>query len=87
MGVILPQSEGLLCIIEWPSVTIAGTEDILHMPVVLKVLNVRNVIALLKLRTTDFFFFLFINLLHGAQLQSVADYLQQVVYCFRGLRG
>ena len=65
MGVILPQSERLLCIIEWPSITIAGTKDILHMPVMLKMLNVRNVIALLKLRTTDFFF-LFINLLHGA---------------------
>ena len=34
-----------------------------------------------------FFFFLIINLLHGAQLQSVADYLQQVAYSFRGLRG
>ena len=34
-----------------------------------------------------FFFFLFINLLHGAQSQSMADYLQQVVYSFRGLRG
>ena len=35
----------------------------------------------------SFFFFLFINLLHGARLQSVADYLQQVAYSFRGLRG
>ena len=34
-----------------------------------------------------FFFFLLINLLHGAWLQSVADYLQQVAYSFRGLRG
>jgi len=33
------------------------------------------------------FFFLFINLLHGAWSQSVADYLQQVAYSFRGLRG
>ena len=32
-------------------------------------------------------FFLFINLLHGARLQSMADYLQQVAYSFRGLRG
>ena len=34
-----------------------------------------------------FFFFLFINLLHGARSQSMADYLQQVAYSFRGLRG
>ena len=34
-----------------------------------------------------FFFFLFINLLHGARSQSVVDYLQQVAYSFRGLRG
>ena len=33
------------------------------------------------------FFFLFINLLYGARLQSMADYLQQVAYSFRGLRG
>ena len=32
-------------------------------------------------------FFLFINLLYGAQLQSMEDYLQQVAYSFRGLRG
>ena len=32
-------------------------------------------------------FFYFINLLHGARSQSVADYLQQVAYSFRGLRG
>ena len=80
------------------------------MPIVLKVLSVRNVVVLIELRTTDcwlgvakpipslillrrqlqmmyFFFFLFINLLHGAQSQSVADYLQQVAYSFRGLRG
>jgi len=37
--------------------------------------------------TVDFFFFLFINLLHSARLQSVANYLQQVAYSFRGLRG
>ena len=34
-----------------------------------------------------FFFFLFINLLHSARSQSMADYLQQVAYSFRGLRG
>ena len=34
-----------------------------------------------------FFFFDFINLLHGARSQSVVDYLQQVAYSFRGLRG
>ena len=34
-----------------------------------------------------FFFFYFINLLHGARSQSMADYLQQVAYSFRGLRG
>ena len=28
-----------------------------------------------------------INLLHGAQSQSMADYLQQVAYSFRGFRG
>ena len=32
-------------------------------------------------------FFLIINLLHGAGLQSVVDYLQQVAYSFRGLSG
>jgi len=31
-------------------------------------------------------FFLFINLLHGTQSQSMADYLQQVAYIFWGLR-
>ena len=35
----------------------------------------------------DLFFFLFINLLHSARSQSMADYLQQVAYSFRGLRG
>jgi len=34
-----------------------------------------------------FFFFLFINFLHSARSQSMADYLQQVAYSFRGLRG
>jgi len=33
-----------------------------------------------------FLFFLFINLLHGAQSQFMVDYLQQVAYSFRGLR-
>ena len=32
------------------------------------------------------FFFLVINLLHSTRSQSVADYLQQVAYSFRGLR-
>ena len=32
------------------------------------------------------FFFSFINLLHSSQLQSMADYLQQVVYSFGGLK-
>ena len=34
-----------------------------------------------------FFFFLVINLLHSALSQSMADYLQQVAYSFKGLRG
>ena len=33
------------------------------------------------------FIFLFIDLLYGGQSQSMADYLQQVAYSFRGLRG
>jgi len=53
LGAILLQLERLLCTLEWPSVTIAGTRDILHMSVTLKVLNVRNVVALIELRTTD----------------------------------
>ena len=52
MGVILLQSGGLLCTLEWPSVAIVGAGDILHMPVALKALNVRNVVVL-ELRTTD----------------------------------
>ena len=53
MGIILLQSEGLLYTLEWPSVTIVGAGDILHMSVALKVLNVRNVVVLIELRTTD----------------------------------
>ena len=53
MGVILLQSERLLCTLEWPSVAIAGTGDTLHMPVALKALNVRSVVVLIELRTTD----------------------------------
>ena len=53
LGVILLQSEGLLCTLEWPSVAIVGAGDILHMPVALKALNVRNVVVLIELRTTD----------------------------------
>ena len=53
MGAILLQSGGLLCTLELLSVAIAGAGDILHMPVVLKVLNVRNVVVLIDLRTTD----------------------------------
>ena len=47
LGVILLQSGGLLCTMEWPSVVIVG------MPVMLKALNVRNVVVLIELRTTD----------------------------------
>ena len=53
LGVILPQSERLLCTLEWPSIAIVGAGDILHMSVGLKVLNVKNVVVLTELRTTD----------------------------------
>jgi len=53
LDVILLQSERLLCTLEWSSIIIAGVGDILHMSVVLKVLNVRNVVGLTELRTTD----------------------------------
>ena len=53
MGVILLQSEGLLCTLEWPSVAIVGAGNTLHMPVALKALNVRNVVVLIELRITD----------------------------------
>jgi len=53
LGIILLQSEGLLCILGLLSVAIVGAGDILHMLVVLKVLNVRNVVVLIELRTTD----------------------------------
>ena len=46
------QSEGLLCTLEWPSVTTAGAGVTQHMPVVLKVLSVRSVVVLTELRTT-----------------------------------
>ena len=52
MGVILLQSEGLLCILEWPSVATAGAGVTQHMPVALKVLSVRNVVVLTELKTT-----------------------------------
>ena len=53
LGVILPQSGGLLCTLEWPSVAIVGAGDIQHMLVMLKILNIRNVVVLIELRTTD----------------------------------
>ena len=53
MDVILLQSEGLLCTLGLLSVAIVGAGDILHMPVALKALNVRNVVVLIELRTTD----------------------------------
>jgi len=53
LGAILPWLERLLCTLKWPSVAIAGTGNILHMPIMLKVLNVRNVVAFIELRTTD----------------------------------
>ena len=53
MGIILLQSGGLLCTLGLLSITIVGTGNTLHMPVVLKVLNVRNVVVLIELRTTD----------------------------------
>ena len=56
LDVMLLQSGGLLCTLEWPSVTIVGAGDILHMPVMLKALNVRNVVVLIELRTTDCWF-------------------------------
>ena len=52
LGVILLQSEGLLCTLGLLSVAIAGTGVTQHMPVVLKALNVRNVVVLIELRTT-----------------------------------
>ena len=53
LGVILPQSGGLLCTLGLLSVTIVGAGDTLHMSVALKALNVRNVVVLIELRTTD----------------------------------
>ena len=53
MGVTQLQSEGLLCTLEWPSVAIVGAGVTQHMPVALKALNVRNVVVLIELRTTD----------------------------------
>ena len=53
MGVILLQSGGLLCTLGLLSVAIVGTGDTLHMPAALKALNVRNVVVLIELRTTD----------------------------------
>ena len=52
LGIILLQSEGLLCTLECPSVAIVSTGNILYMPVALKALNVRNVVVLTELRTT-----------------------------------
>ena len=45
LGIILLQSEGLLCTLEWLSITIAGAGGILYMPVMLKALNVRQAVA------------------------------------------
>jgi len=53
LGVILPWLEGLLYILKWLNVTIAGAGDILHIPVALKTLNVRNIVILIELRITD----------------------------------
>jgi len=53
LSIIQLQSEGLLCILGLLSVAIAGAGDTQHMPVVLKVLSVRNVVVLIELRTTD----------------------------------
>ena len=53
LGVILLQSGGLLCTLGSLSVAIVGAGDILHMPVAFKALNVRNVVVLIELRTTD----------------------------------
>jgi len=54
LDIILPQLKRLLCILELLGVAIVGTEDILHMPIALKALNVRNVVVLTELRTTDY---------------------------------
>ena len=35
------------------SVAIVGAGNILHMPIALKVLSIRNVVVLIELRTTD----------------------------------
>ena len=43
----------MLCTLEWPSVAIVSAGDILHMSVAHKALNVRNVVVLIELRTTD----------------------------------
>ena len=43
----------LLCTLEWPSIAIAGAGVTQHMPVMLKVLSVRNVMVLIELRTID----------------------------------
>jgi len=53
LGIILLQLGGLLCTLELLSVAIVGAGDILHMPVMLKALNVRNVVVLIELRTID----------------------------------
>ena len=53
LGIILLQSGRLLCTLGLLSVAIAGAGVTLHIPVVLKVLNVRNVVVLIELRTTD----------------------------------
>ena len=53
LGIILLQSERLPCILGSLSVAITGTGDSLHIPVMLKVLSVRNVMGLIKLRTID----------------------------------
>ena len=53
LDIILPQSEGLLYTLGSLSVAIVGAGNIQHMLVTLKILNVRNVVVFIELRTTD----------------------------------
>ena len=52
MDVTQPQSRGLLCILELPSVTTAGTGDILPTLVTLKVLSVKSIVDYIEWKTT-----------------------------------
>jgi len=54
LGIILLQFKALLCILGLLSVTTVGARDTLHMFVMLKTLNVKNIVVLIKLRTTDY---------------------------------